>query len=124
MLQAFTRNYEDNSTEAGFQFTFYCDLCQDGYKSSFVESETYKKGALLRNIGRGASVIGDLFGGRVSSLGYGLDRGGDILSERFSDMSPEWQKEHEKAFERAQNEAKQHFNRCHKLPAVGLRRRL
>jgi hypothetical protein len=28
-------------------------------------------------------------------------------------MSPEWQKEHEKAFERAQNEAQQHFHRCH-----------
>jgi hypothetical protein len=43
MLQSFTRNYEDNSTDAGFQFTFYCDTCNDGYKSSFVESETYKK---------------------------------------------------------------------------------
>ena len=49
MLQSFTRNYEDNSTEAGFQFTFYCDLCEDGYKSSFIESETYKKGRGLRN---------------------------------------------------------------------------
>ena len=28
-------------------------------------------------------------------------------------MSPEWQKEHEKAFVRAQNEARQHFIRCH-----------
>lgn len=43
MMTAFTRNYEDNSTEAGFQFTFYCDVCNDGYKTSFVESETYKK---------------------------------------------------------------------------------
>jgi hypothetical protein len=36
MLQAFTRNYQDNSTEAGFQFTFYCDNCNDGYKSGFI----------------------------------------------------------------------------------------
>lgn len=43
MLKSFTRNYQDNSTEAGFQFTFYCDICNDGYKSSFIESETYKK---------------------------------------------------------------------------------
>jgi hypothetical protein len=28
-------------------------------------------------------------------------------------MSPQWQKEHEKAFEMAQNEAKDHFHRCH-----------
>jgi hypothetical protein len=27
-------------------------------------------------------------------------------------MSPEWHKEHEAAFELAQNEAKQHFHRC------------
>lgn len=52
MLQSFTRNYEDNSTEAGYQFTFYCDLCHDGYKSSFIESETYKKGKGLRNLSR------------------------------------------------------------------------
>ena len=49
MLQSFTRNYEDNSTEAGFQFTFYCDLCQDGHKSSFIESETYKKEMCIRD---------------------------------------------------------------------------
>lgn len=27
-LQPFTRNYEDNSSESGFQFTFYCDICE------------------------------------------------------------------------------------------------
>lgn len=113
MLQAFTRNYEDNSTEAGFQFTFYCDVCQDGYRSSFVESETYKKGQGLRGLARGAGALGSLLGGGLGRLGYSLERGGDILSERFEGMSPEWQKEHEKAFERAQNEAKSHFHRCH-----------
>lgn len=113
MLQSFTRNYEDNSTEAGFQFTFYCDLCQDGYKSSFVESETYKKSRGLRGLAQGAGVLGSLFGGRLGSLGYSLERGGDILSERFDGMSPEWQKEHEKAFERAKNEVQRHFHRCH-----------
>lgn len=112
MLQAFTRNYEDNSTEAGFQFTFYCDICQDGYKSSFVESATYKKKGLLRGLGQGASIAGSLLGGRVSSLGYGADRASNVLSERFDGRSPEWQKEHEKAFEHCQNEVKQHFHRC------------
>ncbi len=113
MLQSFTRNYEDNSTEAGFQFTFYCDLCEDGYKSSFIESETYKKGRGLRGLAQGAGVLGSLLGGRLGNLGYSLERGGSILSDRFDGMSPEWQKEHENAFERAKNEAQQHFHRCH-----------
>ncbi|MCF6465161.1 zinc ribbon domain-containing protein [Clostridium sp. Cult2] len=113
MLQSFTRNYEDNSTEAGFQFTFYCDLCQDGYKSSFIESETYKKNRGLRNLARGVGTIGSFFGGKVGSLGYSLERSGNILSERFEGMSPEWHKEHEKAFEHAKNEAQRHFHRCH-----------
>ncbi len=113
MLKSFTRNYEDNSTEAGFEFTFYCDICQDGYRSSFVESETYKKRKGIRGLSAGASVIGGLFGGAASHLGYSLARGGDVLSERFEDRSPEWHKEHERAFELAQNEAQQHFHRCH-----------
>lgn len=114
MLKAFTRNYEDNSTEAGFQFTFYCDLCHDGYKSSFIESETYRKGSLLRGVSGGVRALGGLFGGKLSDIAWSAGYGSDILSERFDGMSPEWQKEHEKAFERAQNEAQRHFNRCHK----------
>lgn len=113
MLKAFTRNYEDNSTEAGYQFTFYCDICNDGYKSSFIESTAYKKNRGLKSITRGASVLGGLFGGVVSELGYSMERGGNILSERFEEMSPLWQKEHEAAFEKAMSEAKPHFHKCH-----------
>ena len=112
MMQAFTRNYQDNSTDAGFQFTFYCDICNDGYKSSFLESETYKKRKGARLLGQGASIAGNLFGGRMSNLGWQAERSGDIISERFDGQSPEWQKEHERAFEHAQNEAQQHFHRC------------
>ncbi len=113
MLKSFTRNYEDNSTDAGFQFTFYCDICNDGFKSSFIESETYKKRKGLSSITRGLSVLGNLAGGKLGNLGWSVERGGDILTERFEGQSPEWQKEHEKTFERAQNEARQHFHRCH-----------
>ena len=101
MLRSFTRNYQDNSTEAGFQFTFYCDICSDGFKSSFIQSETYRKGALFRGIGRGASALGGMLGGAASRIGYGADRATDILGERFEGRSPEWQKEHERAFEMA-----------------------
>jgi hypothetical protein len=113
MLKAFTRNYEDNSTEAGFEFTFYCDICQDGYKSSFIESETYKKRKGIQGLSAGASVLGGLLGGAMGNLGYSIQRGGSVLSERFEDRSPEWHKEHEHAFDMAQNEAQQHFHRCH-----------
>ena len=113
MLKSFTRNYEDNSTEAGFTFTFYCDTCSDGYKSSFIQSETYKKGKGIRNLTQGVSLLGRLAGGVIGDIGYSVEHGGNILSESFDGMSPEWQKEHEKAFERAKNEAQSHFHRCH-----------
>jgi hypothetical protein len=109
-LKPFTRNYEDNSTEAGFQFTFYCDLCNNGYKTEFVESKSYRKGNLLRTVSRGISVGASILG--KHNFGWNLERGADILSERFHGMSPEWHKEHESAFELAQNEAKRHFTRC------------
>ena len=112
MMSAFTRNYENNSTEAGFQFTFYCDHCRDGFKSSFIESSTYKKGKLLRDLTQGASMLGSIFGGPLRDLGNVAERGGNILSERFHGQSPEWQKEHQEAFEAAQNEARRHFRRC------------
>ncbi|HOL17894.1 MAG TPA: zinc ribbon domain-containing protein [Bacillota bacterium] len=111
-LQPFTRNFHDNSTEAGFQFTFYCDLCQEGYKTRFIESKTYKKGRMLKGIGGLISAASSLAG--KYNIGYGLERGSDILSQKFEGMSPEWHKEHEAAFEMAQNEAKQHFLRCPK----------
>ena len=41
MLHAFTRNHSDHSTEAGFQFEFFCDCCGNGFKSTFVASSTY-----------------------------------------------------------------------------------
>ena len=112
MLQAFTRNYQDNSTDAGFQFTFFCDICNDGFKSSFIESSTYRKNKGSRILGQGIGLAGSLLGGRAASLANTAERGGNILSERFEGQSPEWQKEHEQAFIRAQNEAKQYFHRC------------
>lgn len=111
-LTPFTRNYEDNSTDAGFQFTFYCDLCNNGYKSEFQESDTYKRGNLMRNIAKGISIGASIFG--KYGFGSNIERGADIFSERFQGMSPEWHKEHEAAFERAQREAKDHFTRCPK----------
>ena len=112
MMQAFTRNYEDNSTEAGYQFTFYCDHCRDGFKSSFIESTTYKKGRSLRTLTEGASVLGGLLGGAIGQLSNASERAGSLLQQNFEDRSPAWMKEHEEAFDAAQNEAQPHFHRC------------
>jgi membrane protease subunit (stomatin/prohibitin family) len=109
-LQPFTDNFNDNSTEAGFQFTFFCDICKEGYKTAFIESKTYKKGSLFRKIGGVASTAGAMT--RRYGLGHGVERGVDALSERYQGMSPDWHKEHDSAFQLAQNEAKGHFNRC------------
>ena len=107
----FTRNYADNSTEAGFQFTFFCDICNDGYKTSFIESKTYKKAGLFRGLGRAASIGSSMLG---RGAGYQVERGTDVIAERFSGMSPEWHKEYEEAFKLAQNEAMGHFHKCPK----------
>jgi len=109
-LQPFTSNFADNSTEAGFQFTFFCDLCREGYKTKFIESKTHKKASFLRGLGQAVSIGTSLLG--KSGTGYTIERGADILTERYQGMSPEWHKEHEAAFELAQNEAKEHFHRC------------
>lgn len=111
-MQAFTSNYSDNSSEAGFQFTFYCDICRDGYKTRFIGSKSYKKGQLFKGFGRAASVGASMLSKR--GFGYNIERASSVISERFRGMSPEWRKEYEKAFEIAQNEAKGHFHRCPK----------
>jgi len=111
-MQPFTDNFADNSTEAGFQFTFSCEACGEGYKSKFIESKSYSKGKLFKSIGGILSAAAQLTG--KYNIGYGLERGTDVLSERFNGMSPEWQKEHDEAFELSQNEAKSHFFRCAK----------
>jgi hypothetical protein len=109
-LKPFTKNFSDNSTEAGFQFTLFCDICRDGYKTQFIESKTYKKRRLIRGLGGFASIGASL--GGMARTGSSIQRGSNVLTERYHGMSPEWHKEHEAAFELAQNEAKGHFNRC------------
>jgi len=111
-LTAFNDNYDDLSTDAGFQFSFSCDLRGEGYKTSFIESKTYKKGTFFKNLGNIAGGVGSMIG--AGGLGNMVDRGSDMVSERFQGMSPEWHKEHEQAFASAQTEVKSHFHRCPK----------
>ena len=111
-LQPFTDNYTDDSTEAGFQFTFNCAVCGEGYKTEFVPSKTYKKKGILKAIGGIVGAASQITG--KYSVGYGVERGTEAISERFGEMSPAWRKEHDTAFEQAQAEAKAHLHRCPK----------
>lgn len=112
MLHSFTRNHSDLSTEAGFQFEFYCDCCQNGYKSTFCPSSTYGQKKRSEAVGRGAGVLGSLLGGRMSDIGWAVERGSGVLRDRMEDRSPQWRREQEAAFDEAQREARRHFSKC------------
>jgi len=109
-VMGFNDNFKDNSTEAGFQFTFFCNICNEGFKTRFIESKTHKKGKLLRTFGGLVRAAASLTGNY--RVGDGISKGTNALGERFHGMTPEWHKEHEKAFEEAQNESKEYFHRC------------
>ena len=112
-FQAFTSNYQDNSSESGFKFTFYCDICREGYQTSFIESKSSKKGKFFKGLGSFIGAASQMTG-KYSNIGSAVERGTDAYGAKFQGMTPEWHKEHEKAFELAQNQAKEHFHRCPK----------
>jgi hypothetical protein len=66
----FTGNYEDLSTDRGYQFKFYCEKCGNGYMSSFQSSK-------LGMAASAAQVAGSLFGGifgRAADTAYEIQR--------------------------------------------------
>jgi hypothetical protein len=120
-LQSFTRKYDDNSTETGFQFTFYCDKSADSYKTKFTPSAAGKKAGLSRMIGRGIS-LGTSFA-RIPFTNKPLEQQAsdrqeaelmDEFSKRYDMMSPQWHAEHDRAFEEAQMRLKQILINVHR----------
>ncbi len=59
----FTDNYQDLSTDMGFQFKFNCERCGDGYMSTFRANTIGVVGGLLR----GASSF---LGGALGNIGH------------------------------------------------------
>ena len=55
----FTGNYQDLSSNRGFQFKFFCEKCGNGYMSTF---KTNKLGAVAGAAGAAASLLGGIFG--------------------------------------------------------------
>jgi hypothetical protein len=94
-LIQFVDNYEDLSTDRGYQFKFFCDKCGNGYVSSFQTSVVGTAGGLLR-------AAGNIFGGVLGSAGnssYEIQRmvGGPA---------------HDSALREAVEEAKPNFTQC------------
>jgi hypothetical protein len=63
----FTDNYQDRSTDDGYQFEFYCRHCGNGYSSTFQHSVTGFGGRMLR---LGGDMVGGALGERASQLGW------------------------------------------------------
>jgi hypothetical protein len=86
----FTGNYEDLSTDRGYQFKFFCEKCGNGYMSSFKTSTIGAASSALRAAG---NLFGGIFGG-VADGAYEIQRavGGpahdSALKEAVDEISP------------------------------------
>lgn len=91
----FVRNYDDLSTDRGFQFKFYCDKCGNGYLSSFEPSALGMASGLLQAAG---SLFGGLFG-QAGNSAYEVQRAiGGVA--------------HDAALRKAVGEIKARFQQC------------
>ncbi len=91
----FVRNYNDLSTDKGFQFEFCCDRCGTGYRTRFKPSVT-------GTISNAIDAAGSLFGGILGNVSN--------ISDRVH--SAAWEKAHDGAFEAAVKELKPDFIQC------------
>lgn len=66
----FTGNYDDLSTDRGYQFRFYCGKCRNGYLSSYQASTL---GMAKAAIDVASSVFGGIFG-RAAAGAYEVQR--------------------------------------------------
>lgn len=92
-----TSNYEDQSTDNGFQFEFKCDRCSGGYRSTF---KPFLAGTASQVLG----TVGNIFGGIFSQASE--------VTENVK--SATWESAHDKAFEAAQHELSGKFIQCPK----------
>lgn len=94
MIQ-FVGNYDDLSSERGYQFQFRCDKCGNGYMSRFVPSKIGIAGTILR-------TAGSMLGGWVGNAGW---HSHDV--QRMA-AGPE----HDSALRTAVDEGKEYFKQC------------
>ncbi|MCK9521018.1 MAG: zinc ribbon domain-containing protein [Dehalococcoidia bacterium] len=90
----FTGNYEDLSTDGGFQFKFYCERCNNGYMSSYQQNKVGLAGGFLRS---------------ASNFSGFLSRGADTA---FDVQRAIGGKQHDNALRKAVVEIKPLFMQC------------
>ncbi len=91
----FTKNYQDKSTDTGFQFEFFCDRCGNGFMSNFQASAAGSVNQVLGSVG---NIFGGIFS-RASNVTENV-------------KSATWERAHEKAFEQAAKELSPKFIQC------------
>jgi hypothetical protein len=95
----FADNYSDLSREsgvdAGFQFEFYCERCNDTWRTPFTP---YRSGQASGWLGK----ISSAFGGMLGTVGDTMDG----LAQAG------WGKARDQVFKEAVQQAKSHFHRC------------
>ncbi|HIE39400.1 MAG TPA: zinc-ribbon domain-containing protein [Anaerolineales bacterium] len=94
MIQ-FVHNYNDESTDRGFQFEFYCDRCGTGYRTPFKPSVT---GIATEVLDTASGLLGGLLG-TVTEVGDRVH-------------SAAWERAHDAAFAEAVERVKPHFRQC------------
>jgi hypothetical protein len=97
----FTDNYQDHSTNEGYQFEFFCRRCGNGHTSPFQHSVTGFGGRLLQ---MGGDLVGGEVGSQASRLGWDAQwlRSGNRGSTR------------DKALAKAVEQMQPHFCQCHR----------
>jgi hypothetical protein len=90
----FTSNYQDLSTDQGYQYEFRCDVCGSGYRSQFNRN-TLATGASI--LGGASNLIGGLWGARNAA-----ESARDLVDHDAKD----------KALQKACNEIMPLFHRC------------
>jgi uncharacterized OB-fold protein len=91
----FVSNYDDLSTDKGFQFKFYCDKCRNGTMSRFQPNVMGTAAGLL-------NAAGSIFGGML----YNAGRGAYEIQRAVGG------KAHDEALSKAVEEGKQYFHQC------------
>ncbi|HUE11914.1 MAG TPA: zinc ribbon domain-containing protein [Steroidobacteraceae bacterium] len=96
-LIQFTRNFNDHSTDRGYQFEFFCDRCRNGFTSPFVASKTGMAASMLRAAG---GMFGNVLGSAASTA--------NELQRAVQGTA------HDKAYRDSVEEARPNFSQCPK----------